>query len=60
MQAIANPDKYGENGSDPKHITEKGKTYGDVDKGTIGLTGNDALFIQMYLLHMRSTLTPII
>jgi len=58
MQALANPDKYGENGSYEKHLTAQGKLNGDVDKATEGLTSNDSLFIQEFLLKKRSTLDP--
>ena len=51
MQSLANPDKYGLSGSAEKHLTEQGKANGDVDKDTQGLTSNDALKIQKYLLH---------
>ena len=50
MQYLANPNKY--------NITEQGKLNGDVDKTVNGLTSNDALRIQEYLLHLRSTLNP--
>jgi len=50
MQSLANPNKYGINGSDSKHITEQGKLNGDVDDEVKGLTSNDALKIQKYLL----------
>ena len=50
MQFLANPNKYGLNGSDAKHITEKGLANGDVDKSTEGITSNDALRIQEFLL----------
>ncbi|WP_297959456.1 glycoside hydrolase family 9 protein [uncultured Ruminococcus sp.] len=59
MQALANPNKYGLYGSDPKHLTEQGKLNGDVDRRTTGLTSNDALTIQEYLLHSIYTL-PIV
>jgi hypothetical protein len=58
MQALANPDKYGLQGSDSKHLKDQGKINGDVDKATAGLTANDALFIQEFLLHTRPTLNP--
>jgi hypothetical protein len=58
MQALANPDKYGLQGSDSKHLKDQGKINGDVDKATAGLTANDALFIQEFLLHIRPTLNP--
>ena len=50
MQALANPNKYGENGTDSKHMKTQGKINGDVDKSIEGLTANDALRIQEYLL----------
>lgn len=50
MQSLANPNKYGLSGSDSKHITEQGKLNGDVDEEVKGLTSNDALKIQKYLL----------
>ncbi|WP_164170333.1 glycoside hydrolase family 48 protein [Ruminococcus flavefaciens] len=50
MQYLANPNKY--------NITEQGKLNGDVDITVKGLTSNDALRIQEYLLHLRSTLNP--
>ena len=58
MQALANPDKYGLEGTDKHHLTGEGKRVGDVDTATEGLTSNDALFIQEYLLHKRASLTP--
>ena len=50
MQSLANPDKYGLNGTDERHITEQGIENGDVDKSIAGLTSNDALRIQEFLL----------
>ncbi len=50
MQALANPNKYGLEGSYEKHITSQGQINGDVDKSVKGLTPNDALRIQEYLL----------
>ncbi len=52
MQSLANPDKYGEKGTDKFHITEKGKINGDVETSSKGLTSNDALEIQKYLLGL--------
>ncbi|WP_037297048.1 cellulase family glycosylhydrolase [Ruminococcus flavefaciens] len=49
MQALANPNKYGQNGTDAHHITEEGAACGDVD-GEKGLTGDDAMVIQMKLI----------
>ena len=48
MQSLANPNKY--------VVTEEGKTNGDVDKSTVGLTSNDALRIQEFLLHKIESL----
>nr|AEV59425.1 scaffoldin C [Ruminococcus flavefaciens] len=56
MQSLANPNKYGLNGSDSKHITTGGKLNGDVDEEVKGLTSNDALKIQKYLLKLISEL----
>ena len=50
MQSLANPNKYGLSGTDSKHLTEQGKLNGDVDKSTKGITADDALMIQEYLL----------
>ena len=41
-----------DDGSDEQHITEKGQRNGDVDKGGVGITANDALEIQRYLLKL--------
>ena len=58
MQSLANPNKYGIGGTDEKAITEKGKTNADVDTSTKGITSNDALQIQLYLLKKIATLNP--
>ena len=50
MQSIANPDKYGINGTAEHHLTEQGKVNGDMDGN--GLTVGDAQLIQMKLLGM--------
>ncbi|SFW47395.1 leucine-rich repeat protein [Ruminococcus flavefaciens] len=55
MQALANPNKYGIEGTDPKHITVSGFGYADSDGD--GLTVNDALRIQQYLLGLIPSLT---
>ena len=52
MQTLANPNKYGLNGSSKNHITEQGLANADCDFKTEGLTNNDALAIQMFLLKM--------
>lgn len=59
MQSIANPNKYGLGGTSPSAITEKGKELADVDTSIKGITGNDALKIQKYLLNLISSLNPI-
>ena len=55
MQALANPNKYGINGTHENHITTMGVRRGDVDKSHEGLTSNDALKIQQYLLGKINT-----
>ena len=50
MQALANPDKYGLEGSSNKHLTEQGKINGDMDDN--GLTVGDAHTIQLELLGL--------
>ena len=50
MQVLSNPNRY--------TITDLGRANADVDKSTVGLTANDALFIQEYLLHLRPSLDP--
>jgi len=54
MQALANPNKYGVNGTDQSHITSEGFKYADTDGN--GLTVNDALRIQQYLLGLIPSL----
>ncbi|MBP5379807.1 MAG: dockerin type I repeat-containing protein, partial [Ruminococcus sp.] len=56
MQALANPNKYGLNGSDSNHIKEQGIANADVFENGTQLTSSDALSIQKYLLHTISTL----
>ena len=58
MQCLANPNKYGEGGSYEKALTAQGRINADVDKSTVGLTSNDALRIQEFLLKKRTTLVP--
>ncbi len=52
LQAQANPDKYGENGTDDEHITEEGAANADCSGSGDGLTAKDALAIQKYLLKL--------
>ena len=58
MQSLANPDKYGANGSDKNHITAQGSANADVDTSSKGVTSNDALRIQEFLLKKVATLDP--
>ena len=52
MQFLANPTKYGENGSDPNHITAKGITNADCCNVGDGVTNKDALAIQKKMLAL--------
>ena len=56
MQFLANPDKYGLYGSSARRMTTQGAENGDVDSSVQGLTSNDALKIQEYLLGKLSSL----
>lgn len=57
MQSISNADKYGIEGSDKDHLTEKGQMNANVyERETSGITPNDALQIQKYLLEMVTEL----
>ena len=58
MQSLANPNKYDINGTDEHCITLQGKANADVDLSSKGVTSNDALRIQEYLLHKITTLEP--
>ena len=55
MQALANPNKYGLNGSDEHHITKQGIYNADVNLQN-GMTGDDALYLQKYLLGIYKTI----
>ena len=50
MQALANPDKYGIDGTAENHLTEQGKANADMDGD--GLTVGDAQTIQKILLGL--------
>ena len=50
MQSLANPDKYGVNGTDDTHITAQGEFNGDMDGN--GMTNADALAIQKAILKL--------
>lgn len=56
MQALANPNKYGIGGTAQKPVTKQGYANADVDSSTKGLTGDDALRIQEYLLHKTNSI----
>lgn len=56
MQSIGNPDVYGINGTSPTHITKKGIELADVYNRGDGLTNQDALAVQKYLIHLLSEL----
>lgn len=58
MQSLANPDKYGISGTDKNHLTLQGEANADVDRSSKGITSNDALRIQEYLLGKVKDLTP--
>ena len=58
MQSLANPNKYGIDGTDAKRITSQGQKQADVDTSTKGITSNDALQIQLYLLKKIASLDP--
>ena len=51
MQALANPDKYGLDGTAENHLTEQGNLNGDMDGD--GLTVGDAKAIQKNLLALQ-------
>lgn len=50
MQALAVPDRYWIDGTDPTHLTDQGLCNGDVYYHGSGITARDALWIQNYLL----------
>ncbi|MBQ9809046.1 MAG: glycoside hydrolase family 9 protein [Ruminococcus sp.] len=59
MQSMSNQDKYGLNGSDKDHITERGQANANVyENATSGITVQDALMIQKFLLELVPTLDP--
>ena len=56
MQSLANPNKYGQNGSDSHHITAQGLANADCTGNKDGVTSNDAQAIQKYLLGIIKNL----
>lgn len=57
MQALASPNKYGTNGTDKNHITDRGTENADVFERGSGMTNSDALEIQKYLLKIIDKLS---
>ena len=56
MQFLANPNKYGLEGTEKQHITQEGIANSDCDQSTSGVTLSDALAIQKLLLKIISLL----
>ncbi|WP_080676315.1 beta-L-arabinofuranosidase domain-containing protein [Ruminococcus flavefaciens] len=56
MQVLANPNKYGINGTDKNAVTQQGIANADVDTSSKGITNGDALMIQKYLLGLVKSL----
>ncbi|MBR1824204.1 MAG: lysophospholipase [Ruminococcus sp.] len=52
MQSLANPDKFGTDGSNEDHLTNEGAKNADVSGNGDGVTGKDALAIQKYKLGL--------
>lgn len=52
MQSIANPAKFGIEGTDEHHITENGKKNADIVGKNDGVTNADALAVQKMLLNL--------
>lgn len=59
MQALSNPNKYDINGSDASHITAEGRKNADVWNTGDGVTTQDALHIQKYLLGLTELLAKV-
>ena len=55
MQSLANPNKYGVNGTAETHITEQGKINGDITGNNDGITNADALTVQKKMLGLDKT-----
>lgn len=56
MQSLASPNKYGKGGTDKNCLTDQGAANADVDTTSKGITSNDALKIQQFLLGKIDTL----
>jgi glucuronoarabinoxylan endo-1,4-beta-xylanase len=57
MQSLANPNKFAIGGSDKNALTAQGNANADVDTSVKGLTTNDALKIQQFLLGLIQSLS---
>ena len=53
MQSLANPDKYGTNGTDERHLTAQGEKNADIAGDNDGVTNLDALAVQKKLLKLE-------
>ncbi len=56
LKVISDPGKYGEKGTNATHITVQGAKNADVYERGSGLTSQDAIEIQRYLLKMVHSL----
>ena len=56
MQSIANPSKFGADGTDKNKITAQGLANADCTGGGDGVTNADALAVQKYMLKIISAL----
>ncbi|MBR1824869.1 MAG: cellulase family glycosylhydrolase, partial [Ruminococcus sp.] len=56
MQSLANPSKYGVDGSDKGKITEQGRANADCSNVGDGVTNLDALAVQKYMLKIITEL----
>ncbi|MBR5683824.1 MAG: glycoside hydrolase, partial [Ruminococcus sp.] len=52
MQSLANPSRYGINGTDERHITDLGLKNADCYMTGDGVTNNDAATIQKFCLNL--------
>lgn len=59
MQALSNPDRFGVDGTEELHLTAQGRINADCSGGGDGMTSNDALAIQNYLLGKITSLPEI-
>lgn len=56
MQALSNPNKYDVGGTDEHSLTVQGRANADIPGTSKGVTNDDALAIQEYLLKKRTSL----